>query len=154
MVRVLKAVGYDIGFCRGEEYLYDREGTRYLDLLSGFGVFAIGRNHPTFARGAKKRPRQRASQSRSDGCIDARRHSRRAAWRTCPISTKYFSQIRARKQWRRRLNLPAQLLAARDHLLRTRFPWSFLWSVVSQWRRPISQRLRAPTARLRSHSLQ
>jgi ornithine--oxo-acid transaminase len=48
MVRVLKAVGYDIGFCRGEgQYLYDREGTRYLDLLSGFGVFAIGRNHPT-----------------------------------------------------------------------------------------------------------
>jgi ornithine--oxo-acid transaminase len=48
MVRVLKAVGYDIGFCRGEgQDLYDREGTRYLDLLSGFGVFAIGRNHPT-----------------------------------------------------------------------------------------------------------
>ena len=47
MVRVLKAVGYDIGFCRGEgQYLYDRQGTRYLDLLSGFGVFAIGRNHP------------------------------------------------------------------------------------------------------------
>ena len=47
MVRVLKAIGYDIGFCRGEgQYLYDREGNRYLDLLSGFGVFAIGRNHP------------------------------------------------------------------------------------------------------------
>ena len=46
MVRVLKAIGYDVGFCRGEgQYLYDREGTRYLDLLSGFGVFAIGRNH-------------------------------------------------------------------------------------------------------------
>jgi ornithine--oxo-acid transaminase len=41
MVRVLKAIGYDVGFCRGEgQYLYDREGTRYLDLLSGFGVFA------------------------------------------------------------------------------------------------------------------
>ena len=47
MVRVLKAIGYDVGFCRGEgQYLYDREGARYLDLLSGFGVFAIGRNHP------------------------------------------------------------------------------------------------------------
>ena len=47
MVRVLKAIGYDIGFCRGTgQYLYDRKGTRYLDLLSGFGVFAIGRNHP------------------------------------------------------------------------------------------------------------
>ena len=47
MVRVLKTIGYDAGFCRGAgQYLYDRDGTEYLDLLSGFGVFAIGRNHP------------------------------------------------------------------------------------------------------------
>jgi ornithine--oxo-acid transaminase len=47
MVRVLRTIGYDVGFCRGSgQYLYDREGTRYLDLLSGFGVFALGRNHP------------------------------------------------------------------------------------------------------------
>jgi len=47
MVRVLKAIGYDVGFVRGSgQYLYDRGGTRYLDLLSGFGVFALGRNHP------------------------------------------------------------------------------------------------------------
>ena len=32
------------------QYLYDRKGDRYLDLLSGFGVFAIGRNHPASAR--------------------------------------------------------------------------------------------------------
>src|SRR6185437_14745022 len=31
-------------------YLYDRDGQRYLDLLSGFGVFAVGRNHPTIKR--------------------------------------------------------------------------------------------------------
>jgi ornithine--oxo-acid transaminase len=47
MVRVLRAIGYDVGFCRGQgQYLYDRSGSKYLDLLSGFGVFAIGRNHP------------------------------------------------------------------------------------------------------------
>jgi len=47
MVRVLKAIGYDVGFTRGSgQYLYDRTGDRYLDLLSGFGVFALGRNHP------------------------------------------------------------------------------------------------------------
>src|ERR1700758_5716688 len=47
MVRVLKAIGYDVGFCRGKgQYLYDREGTRYLDLLSGYGEFATGGNHP------------------------------------------------------------------------------------------------------------
>ena len=47
MVRVLRTIGYDVGFCRGAgQYLYDRAGTQYLDLLSGYGVFAIGRNHP------------------------------------------------------------------------------------------------------------
>ncbi len=54
MVRVLKAIGYDVGFCRGKgQYLYDREGTRYLDLLSGYGVFAIGRNHPALREALK-----------------------------------------------------------------------------------------------------
>src|SRR5919201_6565701 len=47
VVRVLKTIGYDVGFQKGQgQYLFDRQGARYLDLLSGFGVFAIGRNHP------------------------------------------------------------------------------------------------------------
>jgi ornithine--oxo-acid transaminase len=47
MVRVLKTIGYDVRFSRGQgQYLFDRDGARYLDLLSGFGVFGIGRNHP------------------------------------------------------------------------------------------------------------
>ncbi len=46
-VRVLKTIGWDVGFTRGEgAYLYDRAGARYLDLMSGYGVFALGRNHP------------------------------------------------------------------------------------------------------------
>ncbi|WP_457796681.1 aspartate aminotransferase family protein [Methylocystis sp. S23] len=46
-VRVLKTIGYDVGFTRGlGPYLWDRKGDRYLDLLSGWGVFAVGRNHP------------------------------------------------------------------------------------------------------------
>jgi ornithine--oxo-acid transaminase len=47
MVKVLQTIGYDVGFRSGRgQYLYDRTGTRYLDLLSGWGVFAAGRNHP------------------------------------------------------------------------------------------------------------
>ena len=35
MVRVLRAIGYDVGFTRGQgAHLYDRDGARYLDLLS------------------------------------------------------------------------------------------------------------------------
>ena len=47
MVRVLRTIGYDVQFRRGTgQYLFDAAGDRYLDLLSGFGVFGIGRNHP------------------------------------------------------------------------------------------------------------
>ena len=54
MVRVLRTIGYDVGFCKGSgQYLYDREDSRYLDLLSGFGVFAVGRNHPAIRAALK-----------------------------------------------------------------------------------------------------
>jgi ornithine--oxo-acid transaminase len=54
MVRVLRTIGYDVGFCKGSgQYLYDREGARYLDMLSGFGVFAVGRNHPAIRAALK-----------------------------------------------------------------------------------------------------
>ena len=50
LVRVLKTIGFDVDYVRGEgPYLFDAAGNRYLDLLSGFGVFAVGRNHPTIA---------------------------------------------------------------------------------------------------------
>ncbi|HYW63597.1 MAG TPA: aminobacteriohopanetriol synthase HpnO [Bradyrhizobium sp.] len=54
LVRVLKTIGYDVGFQKGQgQYLFDRSGARYLDLLSGFGVFAIGRNHPALREALK-----------------------------------------------------------------------------------------------------
>src|SRR6201990_23946 len=54
LVRVLKTIGYDVGFQKGQgQYLFDREGAKYLDLLSGFGVFAVGRNHPTLRHALK-----------------------------------------------------------------------------------------------------
>src|SRR5271170_2844155 len=54
LVRVLKTIGYDVGFKKGQgQYLFDRDDVRYLDLLSGFGVFAIGRNHPALRTALK-----------------------------------------------------------------------------------------------------
>jgi len=47
LAKVLKTLGFDRFYERGEgSYLFDDEGQRYLDLLSGFGVFALGRSHP------------------------------------------------------------------------------------------------------------
>src|SRR6266436_5440815 len=46
-VKMLKTIGFDKGYVRGEGcYLWDEEGNKYLDLLTGWGVFALGRNHP------------------------------------------------------------------------------------------------------------
>lgn len=48
MVKMLRTIGYDKNYQKAiGQYLYDQENHEYLDLLSGFGVFAIGRNHPT-----------------------------------------------------------------------------------------------------------
>ena len=45
--RVLRTLGFDRDWREGRgPYLIDRDGEEYLDLLSGYGVFALGRNHP------------------------------------------------------------------------------------------------------------
>ena len=46
-MNVLKILGFNKYYVKAQgQYLYDREGERYLDLLSGYGVYAFGRNHP------------------------------------------------------------------------------------------------------------
>jgi ornithine--oxo-acid transaminase len=50
-VRVLRTLGFDRTWVRGEgAHLVDDTGERWLDLLSGFGMFALGRNHPAIKR--------------------------------------------------------------------------------------------------------
>jgi acetylornithine/succinyldiaminopimelate/putrescine aminotransferase len=47
LAKVLTTLGFDRTYVRGEgAYLIDDQGGRTLDLLSGFGVFALGRSHP------------------------------------------------------------------------------------------------------------
>ena len=45
--RILRTLGFDRRWVGGEgAHLIDADGNRYLDLFGGYGVFAIGRNHP------------------------------------------------------------------------------------------------------------
>ncbi len=47
LVRVLRTIGFDKNYVRGHgALLYDADNNDYLDLLSGYGVFALGRSHP------------------------------------------------------------------------------------------------------------
>ena len=46
-IKMLRTIGFDKGYVRGEGcYLWDADGNKYLDMLTGWGVFALGRNHP------------------------------------------------------------------------------------------------------------
>src|SRR5436190_22758974 len=46
-IRLLRTIGFDRRWERAEgAYLYDSDGTRYLDLLGGFGMYNVGRNNP------------------------------------------------------------------------------------------------------------
>ena len=50
-VRTLKTIGFDRCYTRAEgPYLWDVAGEKYLDLLGGYGVFGLGRNHPEVRR--------------------------------------------------------------------------------------------------------
>jgi ornithine--oxo-acid transaminase len=47
MGRILRTLGIDRTWVKGDRaHLIDASGRRYLDLISGYGVFALGRNHP------------------------------------------------------------------------------------------------------------
>jgi len=47
MGRILRTLGFDKVWRSGEgAHLVDSQGERYLDMYGGYGVFAIGRNHP------------------------------------------------------------------------------------------------------------
>ena len=49
--RTLKTIGFDRCYVRAEgPYLWDAAGVKYLDFLSGYGVFSLGRNHPDVRR--------------------------------------------------------------------------------------------------------
>ncbi|XHR29974.1 MAG: aspartate aminotransferase family protein [Chthoniobacteraceae bacterium] len=47
LVQVQRTIGFDKIYARAEgAYLYDRDGNAYLDFLSGYSVYNVGRNHP------------------------------------------------------------------------------------------------------------
>jgi ornithine--oxo-acid transaminase len=51
LVAAQRVIGFDKVYARAEgDYLYDMDNAAYLDFLSGYSVFNIGRNHPAVQR--------------------------------------------------------------------------------------------------------
>ena len=62
------------GLCPGRGRLPLRHGRRdYLDFLSGYSVFNIGRNHPAVQEGDPRRARSRSAEHGADGLLAAER---------------------------------------------------------------------------------
>ena len=54
LATVLQTIGFDKCYKSAKgAYLYDFDGNEYLDFLTGYGVFGMGRNHPTIAKAVK-----------------------------------------------------------------------------------------------------
>ncbi|MGF1669449.1 MAG: aspartate aminotransferase family protein [Balneolaceae bacterium] len=49
--KAMQIIGFNRNYVKGEgSYLWDDKGTKYLDFVSGFGMFNIGRNHPVIKK--------------------------------------------------------------------------------------------------------
>ena len=156
LVRVLKTIGYDVGFKKGQgQYLYDRDDVRYLDLLSGFGVFAIGRNHPALREALKSvldadLPNLvQLDVSTLAGVLAER------LLKYVPYLDKVFfansgaETVEAAIKFARGATGPA-----RHRALRAFLPRPVLWRAVADGRREFPQRLRAAAAGMHRDSLQ
>jgi ornithine--oxo-acid transaminase len=54
LARVQQTIGFDKIYAQAKgAYLYDMDGHAYLDFLSGYSVFNIGRNHPAIAKAVR-----------------------------------------------------------------------------------------------------
>src|SRR2546428_14127315 len=54
LVQAQRVIGFDKVYATAKgAYLYDMDGQPYLDFLSGYSVFNIGRNHPAVAKAVR-----------------------------------------------------------------------------------------------------
>ena len=101
--RMLHAIGFDRVYTRAEgAYLYDAEGNDYLDMLAGFGVFALGRHHPVVRQAMHDvLDAGLADLTQFDAPPLAGRSPRRCS-RTCRISSASTSATAAPRRSRQR----------------------------------------------------
>ena len=113
MVQVLKTIGFDKRYQRGiGQYLYDEQGERYLDLLSGWGVFVVGRNHPTVREALSAVLDRELPNLVQMGVSALSGVLAETCSNLCLISTKSSFPIPARKPLNLQSNLPARRPAA------------------------------------------
>lgn len=92
LLNVLKTLGFDKQYVRAQnQYLFDKDGYRYLDLLSGYGVYTFGRNHPKIIRALKETlDAQLANMVQFDAPLLAACLAEKLTQYLPPLLTKFF----------------------------------------------------------------
>src|ERR671931_132359 len=80
--RIVRTLGFDRTWVAGDgAHLVDDRGDRYLDLLCGYGVFAVGRNHPDVIAALQDVMAARAANSGAEAVEGAMKLARAATGR-------------------------------------------------------------------------
>ena len=135
---------------RRRNICYDRNGAQYLDLLSGYGVFAIGRNHPGVRDALKSVLDADLPDLVQIDVSPLAGLLARAAARLHAVSRQgLLRQFRHRGgRGRDQVRPRARPRRPGDRPLRALVPRPDLWRAVAQRRRDFPRRLRAAAARL------
>jgi ornithine--oxo-acid transaminase len=155
LVRVLRTLGFAMDYVRAKgPHLFDADDNRYLDLLSGFGVFALGRNHPTVTGALEQVLRgQLAGLVQLDVPLLAVLLAERLTGYMPWLEKLFFCNAGAEaveaavKFSRAATGRPSILYC--NHA----FPRSDLWRLIAMRRSVVSRALRAVRRRLRAHTV-
>ena len=149
-VRVLKTIGYDVGFQKGQgQYLYDRDGCALSRPAVRLWRVRDRAQSSGDARCAEKRARRRSAQSGPVRRLGAGRRARRAA-----VGVRSLSRQGVLRQFRHRMRRGGDQVRPRRHrppghrLLRPRLSRPDLWRAVADRRFEFPRRLRAAAAGL------
>ena len=155
-VRVLKTIGYDVGFVRGAgQYLYRPQGRALSRSAERLGRVRDRPQPSVAARGADERARRRSSQSRAARRLGAGGAARRAAARLSrPGWTKIFFANSGTEAVEAAIKF-ARAATGRDGLVHCAHSFHGLTcgALVAQWRRDLQEGLRLAAAECARDSL-
>ncbi len=147
--KVLRSIGFDRRWERaGGCYLYDDTGAKYLDYLSGFGVFGLGRDHPVVRQALHDvLDAELADMVQMDTPLLAGLLGEALIKRAPVPGPRLHVQQRHRSGRNRPQVRPVRHRAAPDPLLRPRLPRPHRRLAVGQRRQGVPRRLRAAASR-------
>jgi hypothetical protein len=152
--RIVRTLGFDKRWVKGEgAHLIDADGARYLDLLSGYGVFAIGRNHPEAIAAVRETMEAHTANLPQLGVTLLSGVLAEQLLARAPGSVAAMVPANSGTEAVGHQDRPRRHRALAHPLRRARLPWAHAGLAVAQRQRGVSRGLRAAAPRLRGGAL-